>query len=230
MICIILCLCCLVFLENRTKWFCCLHLVVVFPFLLFCFEFCIFCSFIPLKKRPKNGHSKNTNKQKRGKKEKTSFKEIQLAQLCSQMVFLILGVGCKIAVFAENPIKTVVSAYFEKGKRCRTCEKGWIKNLSEYAAQHTWTDIWLKKWYCLLSFFWFEKSRCPCRNKNIFENTKWKQRRNWTDFLLKKGKSWTDFWHYSIQYIYNIGCWVNLLAKVSPFLMLKCWPRLELKC
>ena len=40
LVCIILCLCCVFFLfsGNRMKWFSCLHLVVLFPFWLFCFE------------------------------------------------------------------------------------------------------------------------------------------------------------------------------------------------
>ena len=80
-------------LKNRTKWFCRLHLVVFFPFLLFCFEFCLFCfSFLSKKDPKKTGHSKNPKKQKCRKKRKN-----QLAQLCSQIVFLILGCGLKNA-------------------------------------------------------------------------------------------------------------------------------------
>ena len=48
----------------------------------------------------------------------------QLAQLCSQIVFLIQGgVGYK-NVFAEKPIKIGVRAIFEKGKKGQKCEKG----------------------------------------------------------------------------------------------------------
>ena len=97
LICIILCLCCLVFsFKNRTKRFCCLHLVVFFPFLLFCFELHLFLFFIPLNKKdpPKTGHSRNPKKQKCRKNGQ--LKNL-LAQLCSQIVFLILGGGLKNA-------------------------------------------------------------------------------------------------------------------------------------
>ena len=45
----------LFYLCNRTKWFCCLHLVVLFPFCCDGLNF-VFLSFIS-KKRPKNGHN-----------------------------------------------------------------------------------------------------------------------------------------------------------------------------
>ena len=105
--------------KNRTKWFCCLHLVVFFPFLLFCFEFCLF-SFLS-KKDPQKTDTAKTQKAKMQKK-RTNQKN-QLAQLCSQIVFLFLGVGLKMQIFAENTIKIVVSAYFEKWKRAKNVKK-----------------------------------------------------------------------------------------------------------
>ena len=70
LICIMLCLCCLVFSflkkKNRTKWFCCLHLVVIFPFCCFVLNFVFFLFFHSSQKKTpqKTGHSKNPKKQK----------------------------------------------------------------------------------------------------------------------------------------------------------------------
>ena len=122
-----LCLCCLVSLLknlNRTKWFCCLHLVVIFPFLLFCFEFWIFsfCDFSVLSKKdpPKKGHSKNP---KSKNAQKTDKKKSVCAIVFTNSVPNFLGVGLKMQIFAENNINIVVSAYFEKLKRAKNVEK-----------------------------------------------------------------------------------------------------------
>ena len=85
-ICISLFLCC--FFWHKTKWSSCLHLVVLLPFLFvlqFCFEFCLF--FIPLKKRPPKKPDTAKPPPKKNAEKKTT--KIQLAQLCSQLVFLI---------------------------------------------------------------------------------------------------------------------------------------------
>ena len=89
--CIIVCLCCLVFLlKNRTKWFCCLHLVV---FLFFVVLFWILSFlFIPLKKRPPQKRTQQRPKKAKMPK-KTKKENNQLAQLCPQIVFLFWGVG-----------------------------------------------------------------------------------------------------------------------------------------
>ena len=99
-------------------WSCCL-------LCCFVFNFCVF--FIPLKKPPKTDTAKT---QKTKKQEKTD-KCFQLAQLCSQIVFLFLGGGgLKNADFVESTIKIVVSAYFEKGK-----DQKMSKRLSQNLAQ-----------------------------------------------------------------------------------------------
>ena len=49
--------------------------------------------------------------------------KIQLAQLCSQIVFLILGGGLQKCFFAENPTTLGVSTYCEKGKTGQKSEK-----------------------------------------------------------------------------------------------------------
>ena len=70
---------------SKTRWFSCLHLVVLFLFGSFVLNLCSF--FIPQKKAQKPGHVKN---QKIAKMQKTK-RCFQLAQLCSQLVFLIFG-------------------------------------------------------------------------------------------------------------------------------------------
>ena len=100
------------FLKTGLSGFVVCILWSSFLFCCFVLNF-VFCFFIPLKKDPqKTGHSKKPKKQKCRKKR---TKKNQLAQLCSQIVFLFFwGVGFKNADFAENTIKIVVSAYFEK--------------------------------------------------------------------------------------------------------------------
>ena len=72
------------------------------------------------KKKTKNGHSKNQKK----KKFREKGQKIQLAQLCSQIVFMIFGGGLqKCRFFAENAIKIVVSAYFLKRKMAQNAKK-----------------------------------------------------------------------------------------------------------
>ena len=115
---------------NKTKWFSGLHLVVVIVFWLFCVHFFGFIWFFhSFSKRPKNGHSKYPKNQN-AKREKKDQKKVQLAQLCSQMVFLFFG-GGQTNIFAENPIKIVVSTNLRKGKKGQTCEKGWVKFLAK---------------------------------------------------------------------------------------------------
>ena len=82
--------------------------------------------------------------------QKKSEKENQLAQLCSQIVFLFLGWATTLH-FCWNPTKIVVSTAFEKENCAKKREKGWVKHV----AQHNWTDFWLKKGYVLSSFSFF---------------------------------------------------------------------------
>ena len=88
------CVCVVCFLScNKTIWYSGLHLVVLF-FLFY--VVLLFHSF--QEERPKTGHSKN-------KKSRKKDQNNQLAQLCSQIVFLIVGGGLQNCIFAENPIK-----------------------------------------------------------------------------------------------------------------------------
>ena len=85
----VLCCVCVVWsslFKNRTKWFCCLHLVVIFPFCCFVLKFVIFVFFHSSQKRPpKKPDTAKTPKSKNA--EKNGQKKSQLAQLCSQIVF-----------------------------------------------------------------------------------------------------------------------------------------------
>ena len=102
--------------------------MVQFPFLLFCFEFVFF---IPLKKQPKTRDTAKKHKKKNQKCRKKRTICFQLAQLCSEMVFLIFWCGLKNADFAENTIQIVVSACFEKKEKCQKRQKGWVKTWSK---------------------------------------------------------------------------------------------------
>ena len=79
----------------------CLHLVRLFLFVVLLLSFVFFCFFSPLKKRTKSRTRQNPKNQNA---EKGSI-FVQLAQLCSQIVFLIFRVGLKMKMFAENAIK-----------------------------------------------------------------------------------------------------------------------------
>ena len=52
--------------------------------------------------------------------EKGTF--FQLAQLCSQTVFLIFWGGLKNAICAENTLTIVVSAYYGKAQNGQKCQ------------------------------------------------------------------------------------------------------------
>ena len=69
-------------------------------FLLFCFEFCFLCFFVPLKKRPpKKPDTAKTPKGKNAEKKRT--KKNQLAQLpvFTDSVLKCFGVGLKFSFF-----------------------------------------------------------------------------------------------------------------------------------
>ena len=97
-----------------TKWFSYLHLVVLHPFLVSC----VFCF---LSKKPKQPDT--TKNQKQICRKKRTNKKNQLAQLCSQIVFLNFWGGLKNQLFAESTIKIVVSTSFVKGKMAPKCQK-----------------------------------------------------------------------------------------------------------
>ena len=124
-----LCLCCLVFLKkNRTKWFCCLHLVVIFPFCCFVLNFVYFLFFfIPLKKKtPQKPDTAKTQKSKNA--EKTDKKRsVSAVVFTARVFFYFLGWALKIHFLAENTI--VVSASFQTGKNTPKLAKRLSQNL-----------------------------------------------------------------------------------------------------
>ena len=162
------------FLVSKTKWSSYLHLVVLFPFLLFCVHFLFFHSF-------QKDQKPDTTKTKQNAEKRTNNSIGAVVFANSVPIFWD---GLKNALFAENPIKIVVSEYFEKGKKCQTYEKGWVKNLSKYVAQHNWTDVWLKNMVILCLFY----SHSPCRKKTIFEKQIRKNEEQLDRVWLKKGK------------------------------------------
>ena len=133
------------FFCNKTKWFSCLHLVVLLPFVFF--VLIVFDFFIPLKGRPpKTGHNKNLKKQTCRKK--TDKNKFQLAQLCSQTgVLLLFGVGLKMSHFSWKHNKTCGFSIFCKWpKHVKKVESKLGSRLSrKYVAQHNWTKFRLKK-------------------------------------------------------------------------------------
>ena len=109
-------LCCC--FSHKTKWSSCLHLVVLLPFLFCCFVLSLFFfvfSFLSKKRPPK---TRTRQKPPKTEMQKKRTKKNQLAPLCSQIVFFnFLGWAKTFHVLAENTIKIVVSALFQKGKR-----------------------------------------------------------------------------------------------------------------
>ena len=96
LICIMLCLCCLVFLLKTGLSGFVVGILWSSILLLFCFEFCLCLFFIPLKKRP----SKNRTQQKPQKTKKKQKKNRQKTSV-SAIVFTnsvpnFLGVGLKM--------------------------------------------------------------------------------------------------------------------------------------
>ena len=77
------------------------------------------------------------------------------------------------------------------------------QNLSNYVAQQSWTDVWLKKLVFCCHIFLFNLT-LPAERRRILKNKKEKKRKSWTDVWLKKVKNWTDFWLYSI---YAVEWW-----------------------
>ena len=128
-----------------TKWFSCLHLVVLLPFSVLLFLFlCVFHSSQKDPPKPDTAKPPKTKMQKKNGQQKN-----QLAQLCSQIVFLnFWEVGLKISVFAESTIKIVVSASFVKGKHGPQMPKrlspnlvqGWVKTWPKHVAQQVLTQ------------------------------------------------------------------------------------------
>ena len=107
------------FFCNKTKWFSCLHLVVLFPFLLFWFECCFSLLFQSSQKKDTKKRTRQTPPKKCRKK--AHF--FQFAQLCSRIMFPIFWCGLKMRNFAENTIKSGFSIYRKGQKWPKTVKK-----------------------------------------------------------------------------------------------------------
>ena len=168
------CAVCFHFWWTRVSGFLVCILWSCFYFWLFCVQFSI-----PFKERPKKktGH---------GKKKAEKGQTIHLAQLCSHIVFPILGGGLQKSYFCWKPYKNRILAYFEKRKSQKSGQC-WVNNLSRHVAQHNW--FLAQKMVLILSSFSFVcLSHSPCRKKKISENK-------------QKGNFWTDFWFKLRQFL-----------------------------
>ena len=153
-------------------------------FLLFCFEFCFFCLVLS-KKTPKKLDTAKTPKTKMQKKDK---QKNQLAQLCSQIVFLIYGCGLQKCYYLLKTYSSRgLSIFWESQKGPKMWKRlswksvqGWVENLSNYVAQHNWTDFQLnKKCFSLFLSFNFYKIAFSLQKEDYF----WKIKKNKEDIL-----------------------------------------------
>ena len=158
--------------------------------------FCVFCFFIPFKKRPqKAGHSKNPQNPKCRKKGQT--KNSVSAVVFTNSVPNFLGVGYKNVIVCWKHYKNRGLSIFRERKKGQTLTKllswksvqGWVENLSNYVAQHNWTDFRRKKMVIVYLFFFYFLERChsPCRKKKILEKKqKQKKEQNLDRFSTQK--------------------------------------------
>ena len=145
----------------------------------------------------KSGHSQNTNKTKMQKKTDNLF---QLAQLCSQIVFLILE-WAKKATSCWKHYKNGCFSIVWKRKMAKKWQQGWVKHLSKVESNICPSMLRNRIWqivdskngnFCHLSpFFW--NISFSLQKEEYFWKTKRKKEK-------KKAKFWTDFWLYSIAH------------------------------
>ena len=115
--------------SKHKKNFDSLHLVFWFLFVLaFSLEFCIFNVLLSIKKQlSKKGKFQDPQTWKMHKKG--HFQKVQLVQLCSQIVFLV--VSFKIAVLGENAGFSQQQTPKIQNKVCRKLVQGCVKNCSK---------------------------------------------------------------------------------------------------
>ena len=194
---------------NKTKWFSCLPLVALLPFLFFIVFGFLFFVFHSSQKRdpPQKNRTQQKLRKKNKNAEKTDPKKSVSAVAFANSVPWLIGVGLKIHLFAENIIKIVVSASFVKGKWPKNVKNCWVKTWSKVEwklgpsmLRNIIGPSFDQKWVILVfhSLFIFWKSHSPCRQKKIFAKLKGKRRKFGPSFDPKKGYSWTKFWLYSI--------------------------------
>ena len=163
---VLFCVCVVCFLFcNKTKWFYCLHLVVLFSFVVLFLEVVFHSS---QKKKPINRAGQKPPK-----------------QVCS-VVFTnsvpnFWGMGLKVH-FAENTIESGFNI-FCKSQNGQNCRKGWVKNLvqgwvktwSKHVAQHKWIKFWLKNGNLCLAFSFLTNLILPAERRINLKNNRKKE-------------------------------------------------------
>ena len=140
-----------------------------------CFVLNFVLSLSSQKKTPKNGHSKNQKNKNAEKKDKQRKSVSAVVFTNSVPNFGGWATKCD---FCWKPYRSRGLSTFWEGKKGPKMWKGlswksvqgWVENLSNYVAQHNWTDFHLNKmcFFFFLSFILI-KSHFPCRKKTIFE-------------------------------------------------------------
>ena len=200
---VLFCFCVVVFVTRLSGLLVC----ILWSFFLFCFFvvlfwLCLFCFSFLSKKTPKKPDTAKTQESKNA--EKTDKQNSVSAVVFTNSIFNFFGVGLKISFLAENTIKFCGFGTFSKWKNGRkltkllswTSVQGWVENLSNYVAQHNWTDFQRKNGS--FSFFW--KISFFLQKEEDF----WKTQKQLKIVIFgqifnsKKGNFWTEFQFYSI--------------------------------
>ena len=188
------------FFVNKTRWFSCLHLVVLF--LVCCFEFLF--SFLSKKAKTDTTKPPPQNQKVQKQKNKAVF---QLAQLCSQMVFLIFRGGLQHANFCLKRYKICLSAYMATTKNGQKVSNFKVKHWSTHKSKTGPRMLSNIIWPVLVVNFdlfvvLFCKSRSPCRKKSMKKIKKREtNKQSWTSCWPLKRKI-LDQLFFSTVYIY----------------------------
>ena len=160
----------------------------------------VLCSFSFFAKQDQNRTLQKPKKTKMQKKKDPQ--KIQLAQLCSQIVFLIFGGWATKMLFLLKPNNNRGFSIFWEGKRAQNV-KTIESNICPSMLRNIIGQIFDSKDGNVLFFFGFVFWISFSLQKEIFlkKTNEENKRKICTDVGLKKGNFWTDFWLYSI-YIY----------------------------
>ena len=117
--------------------------------------------------------------------QKNAEKGTDICQLAQMYVFTnsvpIFGVGFKKHLCAENTVKEWFQHFKVAQKRStflsQKLVQAWVKNRSKHVAQHSWTNLWLKRMFFFEIFAGFPQSYSvflvisnhkQCRGAKIF--------------------------------------------------------------
>ena len=112
-------------LCNKTRWFSCLHVVVLFLFMFF-------VSFLSKTCKKPDTATPPPPHQKDNQKTPNFF---QLSQLCSQIVFLIFGGWASKCMFAENAIKLWFQHIVQQPTMAKKCQTLKVNNWSNHKSK-----------------------------------------------------------------------------------------------